>query len=199
MKTSQNDKLWNINKVHSVLCNILHSQIQKTTQEKVIGSLFDAGVNHLDLNGVNANRPTPLQVWEMIYGRSRPDAVIAIGSRRPTKRGVIAPHYLCPVLVGQREMLLPGILEWALKAEQTLYMSPNTLKKQALVQGDSQSYYDSVCSDSKPLYFPCKNAFVHELVAITVDLDVGRSEADLTAAQALSLALYKGGFVYLDY
>lgn len=133
------------------------------------------------MSGGPGHPQKPLAVFDLIYGRSDDDAIIAIGSRRPNRKGDVAPRYFYPLRVRDRHALLPTLFEYCI--EQTQYLMPNTLHQRALM-GKTDTFFREGLDREHPEYFQAKNRYVHELCAITIDLDVGRGEG-LTAGQAL--------------
>jgi hypothetical protein len=132
----------------------------------------------------------PMAIFDAIFGRSRGDSVIGLGSRRPLKDGGDpAPHYLCAVSVQDRRLMLPGIFRH--QVDVTQYLLQNTLSPSAL-RGPADAYYRAVRDESAlgtyKTYFEAKNKHVRELCALVVDLDVGRP-GDISAGMALGAAL----------
>ena len=134
----------------------------------------------------------PLTVMDLIYGRSRPDSIIALGSRRTLHQSKdVAPHYLAPVLVKDRNEMLPAIFEYCMG--ETQYLMPNTLSPSALHQynrehlrADVGQYYGDL-RERKIRYFHAANEHVRELNAIFVDLDVGKTDTDISAPMAIGV------------
>jgi len=120
---------------------------------------------------------------DIMFGRCRPDALLAFGSRRPLKSGEEAPHYLFTIPVRKREEWLPGIFQH--QVEQTQYVLQNTLSTTALTR-PLDAYLQAI-ETGRPLYFKASNRNVYELAALVVDLDVGRGADDLTAWDALAI------------
>lgn len=129
----------------------------------------------------------PMDIFDAIFGRCRPDSLIALGSRRADKTGSEAfPHFLCPVTVADRAEMLPIVFQH--QVEHSQYLMPNTLAQTA-TKWPIQQHVESIRQGGQILYFAAKNKHVRELVAITIDLDVGRGPDDLTAGQALGASL----------
>jgi len=127
----------------------------------------------------------PLETFDLLFGDSRPDALIAVGSRRPNKKGEDVPHWLFALRTSDRRRLLPKIFEYEI--ENTQFVIAQTLGEQALVRGNVEKHRDAILKGD-PRYFQAANKHVRELVAIVVDLDVGREDSELTAWDALGVA-----------
>jgi len=151
----------------------------------------------------------PRAALDIMFGRCRPDALVAFGSRRPTKVGDLAPQYLWALRVRDLWEYLPGILEHQIR--QTQYIKPSTLSTEALLNRTPEDMLEAV-KRRRPLYYQAYSRHVMELAALVVDLDVGRDPSQPTAGQALgavidrsragvlptpSLAGYSGRGVYL--
>ena len=155
----------------------------------------------------------PLTAIDVIYGRCRPEGLLAFGSRRPTRRKPQPfPHDMFILPAGDRHNWLPAV--FAHMVSQTQYGKPSTYTVAALVEGDIERYQNAI-RIGRPLYYAALQRNVMELVALVVDLDVGRhpgEPGDLTAGQALgavidrvqanilpppSLAAYSGRGAYL--
>ena len=164
-------------------------------------------------------RPDPkhtLTLFDIIYQDADSDAIIATATRRPTRKDPDgnAPYVLEPVPIRDRREIIPQLFELAI--EQTMYFMPNTLDQDALHRkykhhsGDNPPHYadarlsledyqkrrERIKAGEKyqgwplqPLYFNAANHHVNQLVAITVDLDVGREEDDMTSEMAVGYAL----------
>src|ERR1017187_2865928 len=120
-------------------------------------------------------------MFDTIFGRSRGESLIALGSRRlgapPRSKSRRSddnaveppkafPHFLTVVRVEDRREWLPQIFEW--KIENTQYVMPNTLRDSALYRPAAE-YVESLLANDKPLYFKAMNHHVNELCAIAVD------------------------------
>ena len=158
-------------------------------------------------------RPDPkhtLTLFDIIYQDADSDAIIATASRRPTRtdKEGNAPHVLEPIPIRDRREIIPQLFELAI--EQTMYFMPNTLNQDALHRfkryhsGNPPHYQDDrytledyqarrqegiESGNFRPLYFNTANHHVKQLVAITIDLDVGRDETDMTSDMAVGYAL----------
>jgi hypothetical protein len=104
----------------------------------------------------------PLEILREIYARCDLDTRIAIGSRRPTKSGTVAPHYLTNIAVRDLDQALPGIMEFEI--DRTQYMILNTLRGSVAVG----------LFEGEPQYYAAKTDNLAELNAFYADLDVGR-------------------------
>jgi len=124
---------------------------------------------------------------DVIFGRCRPDALIAFGSRRRTKTGDVAPHYLFAVTVEDRERWLPAILQH--KVNESQYILQNTLSQRAFARGKTIEDYNRAIEEQTPIWYGASNNNVTELAAMIVDLDVGRGPDDLTAWDALAVVM----------
>jgi len=131
----------------------------------------------------------PEAIIRYLYGRARTDSYMAVGSRRPTAGGGEAPRFLCPIPINAQQDFLPGVFSW--RPHETQYLCPNTLGRGALLNRQPREFLASLLERDTPLYYQFKNKHIRELVAISVDLDVGRAPEDLAAADALSLCLRK--------
>lgn len=134
----------------------------------------------------------PLDVLRAIYRYSRGEgAVIAIGSRRPPKEGgAPCPHYLTALDVTNWQPYLPALIAYGDLRAETLYYCVNPLSKAAIRGGHTPAELtEGVLRGDRPRYLEFKNRHVIELGAIALDLDVGRERSQLTAGQALGLAL----------
>jgi len=146
---------------------------------------------------------------DIMFGRCRPDALVAFGSMRESRKGGTHPQYLWALRVRDLWEYLPGILEH--QVEQTQYVKPSTLRTAALLNRSPEDMLEAV-DRREPLYYQTHNRHVMELAALVVDLDVGRDPSQPTAGQALgavvdrsragilptpSLAGYSGRGVYL--
>lgn len=155
----------------------------------------------------------PLTAIDLIYGRCRADSLLAFGSRRPSPRKPKAfPHDLFILPVGDRQNWLPAI--FAHMVDQSQYIKPSTYTVAAMVEGGVERYRNAI-RRGRPLYYAAIQRNVTELVALVVDLDVGRNPGtpgNVTAGQALgavidrvqanelpapSLAAYSGRGAYL--
>jgi|GEM_PF-6571732 len=138
---------------------------------------------------MQGERFTPIEVFDLIFGKCNPDSVIAIGSRRPTKRSSEAvPHWLIPVRVRDRHLWLPEV--FASHADETQYLMLNTLSPGAVV-GTQENV--RMGEHAVGRYFYASNQNVAELCAVTIDLDyyrLGKSRAESLGA-ALTMALEK--------
>jgi len=132
------------------------------------------------------NNPVkPLDVFGLIFGRCRPDSLIAIGSRRPTKKPPFheAPHALLAVPVRAMREWLPEVFSWHL--EHTQYLCPNAIHPRAVI-GSSVT---EIGPHARARWFAASNDNVAELCALVVDLDCYKPPVSLDAAQALGVAV----------
>jgi len=129
------------------------------------------------------NVAPPMEVFDAIYGRSDPDALIGMGRRKPPKadgeKGSINATAL--IRVGDRQNMLPTIFEQDFAG--TEYIAPNTY-------GDSARYapqaaHDAAIFAGKNKFFKARIPHVRELCAITMDLDVGEERGQITAGEAI--------------
>lgn len=144
---------------------------------------------------INAIESQPEEIFKWIYGRSRPDCYIALGTRRKSRgKPEPFPHYFSALKVREMQNVLPGILEFhqeQIETHGTLYLMPNTLTAEALKHHPDA--YSEAITEGRELYYQAKNKFVYELNAIWLDLDVGRGPEDspehISAGQAIG-AMY---------
>lgn len=140
-------------------------------------------------------------LFDIIYRDADSNSIIPVGSRRITKTDPDNEKicYFDAIPIRDRREIIPQLFELAI--EQTMYFMPNTLGQDAL--HNMKKIHDKYTLDDyqqrriegattgqfKPLYYHAANAHVRELVAITVDLDVGRDAKDMTADMAVGYAL----------
>jgi len=138
-----------------------------------------------------------VEVFDVLYQHAAADAIIATGSRRPTRsdkegHGV---HPLMPMKVSDRSEILPLLFEAAL--ETTCYYMPNIFCEAALHRWRKEAdavplteYKKRITEgQARPLYFHAANHHIKQLVAVAVDLDVGRHKDDLNSHQAVAQVL----------
>lgn len=124
----------------------------------------------------------PFETMRIMFGHCRPDSIVGIGSRRPTAKGVVAPHWLYACRVCRLDTLWASITQYEM--HHTKYLIQNPLLSTALSNGTVEEYEQEIVT-GVPIYFRATNRNVSELANIIVDLDVGRSESDVTAEEAL--------------
>jgi len=131
------------------------------------------------------NPVTPIVVFEIIFGRCKPDSLIAVGSRRPTRKPPFneAPHALVAVPVKAMREWLPGVFAW--HVDETQYFQPNVLHQRAVI-GSSVTVMGK---HARARWFGAGNANVAELCALVVDLDCYKEPVCMDAAQALGAAV----------
>jgi len=144
---------------------------------------YDDGPHELGFDGT-------LRIFSTMYADCDDDSIIPIGSRRPTRSGgSCAPHYLVPLPVRYFREWLPCILEHEIG--QTQYIMLNTLKPSALTKGTPAEYYAHLVKTpqrQRP-YFDASTKNLQELNAMTMDLDVGRSDDQPSAHVAIGIAM----------
>ena len=115
----------------------------------------------------------PLKVFDIIFGRCRSDARIAIGSVRPTKRNP-DPHQaaLSLVPVSARREWLPEIFAW--HVDQMQVFIPQGLSAKSR-RGDWER---PIGDHARLCWFGAQNRHVYELATLVMDLDVWREDTD---------------------
>ena len=115
----------------------------------------------------------PLKVFDIIFGRCRGDARIAIGSVRPTKRNP-DPHQaaLSLVPVSARREWLPEIFAW--HVDQMQVFIPQGLSAKSR-RGDWER---PIGDHARLCWFGAQNRHVYELATLVMDLDVWREDTD---------------------
>ncbi len=135
----------------------------------------------------------PEEVLRAVYRLSRGQgAVIAIGSRRAPRGSSKEPwpHYLTVLDVENWQPYLPALIEYGDLRQETLYWCPNPLRP-AAIKGvrTPEELTAHVLAGGVPEYVEVKNKHVMELGALVLDLDVGREGCNLTAAEAIGIAV----------
>ena len=128
---------------------------------------------------------SPEEVFETLYGDCRKGSYIAMGSRRRKGNGEIGIIYLTIFPKEDWWKHFSNVLDW--KPEQTKYICPNTFTRCALIGKAPKRFITDLFRRDRPCFFERWNDHVRELVAVTVDLDVGREPTDITAPQALEV------------
>lgn len=118
----------------------------------------------------------PLTAIELIYGRCRPEALLLFGSRQPHPSKPDFPQPMFAIQAADRHNWLPAI--FAHMVDQTQYIKPSTYTLAALVEGNVERYRQAI-QRGRPLYYAALLSTMDELVALVVDLDVGRDPKDL--------------------
>jgi hypothetical protein len=96
------------------------------------------------------------------------DRVIAIGSRRANKKGVICPHYFAALTVGEFWEWLPELWAYELAQSQTGYWIMQPMKPHLRREPPTAA------NGFRPRYFEASDENVADFAAIPLDLDVGR-------------------------
>ena len=146
---------------------------------------------------MNSKRQTARAVFEALFLHARSDSLIALGSLRPNRHDPEPfPHYWMPLLTADRNEMVSDVYEWA--RGQTIYLAPSTFRHSALVKMKDPSRfrkavheYYRAAEHGKPKFFNVASKRVWELVAIVIDLDVGRDRHQPTASQALDIVCQK--------
>lgn len=118
----------------------------------------------------------PLTAIELIYGRCRPEALLLFGSRRPHPSKPDFPQPMFAIQAGERHEWFPAVFAHMLN--QTQYIKPSTYTLAALVKGNVERYRQAI-RRGRPLHFSALLSTMDELVALVVDLDVGRAPKGL--------------------
>jgi len=127
----------------------------------------------------------PLTALDLMFGQCRSDAWIAFGSKRMGANGKIAPRFLYPMRARSLHEWFPFVIEHQLETSQSQYVSQSTVGAKALWR--KPETYERAIQDRRPMYFATHDREAYELAALVVDLDVGRSEDDLTDWEALAV------------
>jgi len=170
------------------------------------GALFTGNANMTGTKKDSFLFPQPDNaVFDLLYAKARSDSVILLGSVQSSKK-YPDPHPapFAPIMKRDLNDTLPGMQEYLLN--QTHYLKPNTLKTSALIKqknlvknknddnynpGLAAAIYQEQAMRGNAQYVLTTENQTRELIAITIDLDVGRADDQLSAAQALSLVFYK--------
>lgn len=129
-----------------------------------------------------------VDVFSLIYEQATGAALVAVGSRRPDAHGQESPHWLVPIPLTELRTMLPGVFEY--EPEHTQYAAVRATFKTGALLGKGQDAFAAALSHGRPLYFAVQKKHVLELVAVAVDLDVGRPGLP-SAEQALGDALHR--------
>lgn len=137
----------------------------------------------------------PVEIMELLFGRSRSDGFIALGSRRGSRRDPVPfPHWFGVLPVGEQQELFSRFVGVLL--DQTKYIGTNTFKRTAL-RHPPEAYARALAHD-QPLYHSFKNDDVFEACAILADLDVGRDNT-ISAADAVGVTVSRALAGHIPY
>ena len=110
------------------------------------------------------------------------DRVIAIGSRRLSKRGSIHPHYYAAVTAGEFWGWLPELWAYEMARAETLYWIFQPMKPHLRREPPTAA------NGFRPSYYEASDENVADFAAIPLDLDVGRPGRP-TAGEAIEVIL----------
>ena len=110
------------------------------------------------------------------------DRVIAIGSRRLSKKGSIHPHYYAAVTAGEFWGWLPELWAYEMARAETLYWIFQPMKPHLRREPPTAA------NGFRPRYFEASDDNVADFAAIPLDLDVGRPGRP-TAGEAIEVIL----------
>jgi len=127
----------------------------------------------------------PLSALDIMFGQCRSDAWLAFGSRRVGADGTDHPRFLYPMKVSALHEWFPFIVQHQLETSQSQYVAQNTVGEKALRR--SPEAYEDAYRARRPMYFATHDRETYELAALVVDLDVGRTEKDLSDWEALAV------------
>ena len=150
------------------------------------------------------NEQPPSKIFDLIFEHADPQALIAFGTMQTSKR-TPQPHPAVYTVVSNqdRKQMIPGILDHLVEANQLHYITHNLLAPAAMRK---YKHADSVTASRLYQESALKSGIlgsdidrcqknVHQLCAITIDLDVGRPHDEqspvrgktLTASEALGM------------
>ena len=132
--------------------------------QKEVADATESAVYSAPMSEAKQNHETMRQLTET-WPRDR---VIAIGSRRLSKKGIIHPHWFAAVTAGEFETWLPELWAYEMARAETLYWIFQPMKPHLRREPPTAA------NGFRPSYYEASDENVADFAVIPLDLDVGR-------------------------